>query len=208
MVSYGKVKGRLTTFVADGSDQGEEPDLIPLQGTITFQLNVPRVLQSSALPTSLVIASTPFVAVLDSEGYLCTPGPTTGSTLYRGMSLIANDDPLLNPSNTSYTVSYMLRQGSLVVDLPPHTIFVPAGQEVDLASFVPPANAPTIGTAQAEAAAARAVEAANSAARVVLVITGNEQRPEGALLVIWVDFRPGPQSNPLHSLVNDIILKP
>lgn len=155
MPNIGKVKGRIVTFVVDSADPGSDPDMVPLSGTVSFQLNVPKVLDATATPAPLIIASTPFIAVLDSSGYVSTPDVTGLTAAYPDIYMLANDDPDLNPLGTTYTVSYNVRLGNISINIPSHSIFVPTGGTVDLADFIPPDNAPAIGTAQAEAAAAR-----------------------------------------------------
>ena len=186
-VDFGTVRGRFTTFVMDGNDPVNDPDLVPLAGTVKFTLNVPKLVQVGATPAPLVIASTPFVAVLDAEGYLSTPD-SVGAASYPVVNLVANDDTDLNPYNTTYSVEYSLRLGTTPIPLASHTIFVPSGGSVDLANFIPPSSAPAIGTAQAEALLALAVRTINgvgpdSAGNVVVSGGGG-----GGGSVNWVDI--------------------
>lgn len=162
MPATGKVVGRLVTLIVDKDDPDQDPDLVPLAGKVTFQLNIPRVTELDATPVPMVIASTPFEAVLDQWGYLSTPD-AAGSVQYQGIRLPANDDPELNPTNTQYTVSYSLTvQGTNIqVAIPSHLLFLPSNGQVDLATMIPPVAAPAMSTAQAEALLAMAVRTIN-----------------------------------------------
>lgn len=155
-IDFGKITGRFQAAVTDGSDAGDDPDLLALAGYIDFQLNVDKVL----LPADkLVIATTKFRAVLDSSGYLTTPvGGVAGPV--RALTVLPTNDPHLNPTALQYTVSYSLAVNGAAVALRSHNLVVPAGSTVDLALIMPPDNAPPIGVAAAEAAAAVAVQAA------------------------------------------------
>lgn len=162
MPAFGKVVGRLVTLVVDKDDPDQDPDLVPLAGKVTFQLNIARVTELDALPVPMVIASTPFEAVLDQWGYLSTPD-AAGGVQYQGIRLPANDDPDLNPTNTQYTVSYSLTvQGTNVqVAIPSHLLFLPSNGQVDLATMIPPIAAPPMTIAQSQALLALAVRKVN-----------------------------------------------
>lgn len=162
MPATGKVIGRLVTLIVDSEDEGQEPDLVPLAGKVTFQLNVARTTELNAQPVPQVIVSSPFEAILDSAGYLSTPD-AVGGVQYQGIRLPANDDPDLNPTGTEYTVSYSLTvQGkNTQVTVPSHNLFLPAGATIDLATMIPPVGAPPVTVAQAEALLALAVRSVN-----------------------------------------------
>lgn len=161
MPAFGQVVGRLVTLVVDTNDPDQNPDLVPLAGKVTFTLNVPRV-NELAIPQ--VIASTPLVAILDENGYLATPdGSSSDVVLYQGVNLPANNDPGLNPTDTQYTVSYSLtvKGTTTQVAIPNHLLVLPAGTTIDLATMIPPASAPPMSIAQAEALLALAVRTVN-----------------------------------------------
>lgn len=208
MPDFGTVVGRLITFVVDSADPGAEPDPIPLEGEVTFTMNVIKVIEPNAAPVPVIIASTPIKAVLDSEGYICTPLANGNASSNRSITLVATDDPDMNPTGFTYTVSYALSLNGKTINLLPHSLALPAGATIDIATSIPPDNAPAVGTAQAEALAAMAVQAANSAARVVIVTDGDEPRPDGALMVIWLDLRSGTPPKPTNSTNNDIVIIP
>lgn len=162
MPATGKVIGRLVSLVVDSNDPDQDPDLVPLAGKVTFQLNVARVTELDASPVPMIIASTPFSAVLDENGYLSTPDDV-GGTQYQGIWLPANDDPDLNPTGTQYTVSYALtvKGTNVQVAIPSHLLFLPSGSTINLATTIPPIAAPPMTIAQAEALLGLAVRSVN-----------------------------------------------
>lgn len=168
MPTFGKVIGKFVTPVVDSMDPDTYPDLVPLVGTITFLSVADRLIDPSASPDPVVMASTPIVAVLDANGYLSTPGPSN-TIQYKGMWLVASDDPELNPTNNQYVVTYSLSLEGKVVQLPSHRLFIAGGSTIDLGAVIPPAAVEPIGIAQAEAAAA---SAAASAAEAVAQLGG------------------------------------
>lgn len=200
MPATGKVVGRLVTLIVDKDDPDQEPDLVPLAGKVIFQLNVARVTELDASPVPMVIASTPFEAVLDSGGYLSTPD-AVGGVQYQGIRLPANNDPDLNPTGTQYTVSYQLTvQGTNTqVTIPSHLLFLPADGQIDLATMIPPVAAPPMTIAQAEALLALAVRTING---IGPDEDGNvDVAGGGPGTVTWDDVQNKPASYPpaLHS---------
>lgn len=172
-IDYGTVVWRAAIDVVDSSDPGTEPDFIPPTGTVTFVSTVGKLLDPGALPDPLTVIRDPIVGVLDDEGYLCTPDEA-GLPAYRGVQLIATDDPDLNPLNPLYNVSYQLRgrNGRTLKYPESHQIAVPTGAEVDLTNFIPPDGTQTIGIPQAEALAAQAAaDAAAAQAALVEALT-------------------------------------
>lgn len=158
-LSYGRVEATFLAAVTDGPDAGDEPDLVPLRGTVSFDLNVAKIVDTSG-PT--VIAKTVFTGVLDADGVLCTPTSDNqaGAT---GLTVLATDGPT-NPSGLQYRVTYALKTPTgTAVTLPSHLIAVPTDTTVNLALVIPPDAAPAIGVAAAEAAAAAAAESAADA---------------------------------------------
>lgn len=206
MPQFGEVIGRYVTAQVDGPDGDQLPELVPLQGTITFTLATTRVVETDV---PQIILSTPITAVLDSSGYLSTPVPgSLTDAAYPGIKLVATDSTDINPTGLQYRVEYKLTYNGVALTLAGHNMALPAGSVIDLALITPVEGAPVQGVPAAEASAAAAVAAANSAARVVIVTTGSEARPAGALVVIWVDLRVSPTGNPANSTTNDIVLRP
>lgn len=165
-IDYGTVVWRAVMDVADGVDPGTDPDFVPPTGTVTFVASVSKVLDPGALPVPITVLRTPIIGVLDEEGYLCTADPVTRAPLYRGVQLIATDDPDLNPLNFVYNVSYQLRDSNNKTMKYPesHLLAVPTGSTQDLTNFIEPDDAQAIGIPQANALAAAAAADAAAAA--------------------------------------------
>jgi hypothetical protein len=126
-VSYGRVTGRFLLAVADGVDVDQHPDGVPAEGTVTFTASVPYV----RFPGSpAVVLPSALVCALDEDGYLLDGQGE------QGVYLVATNDPDGNPVDWTYTVSLNF-SGILV---PPFSIQVPAGAEIDLAQVIPVAS--------------------------------------------------------------------
>lgn len=162
MPEFGQVKGRFMTVIVDRSDPDTLPEIVPLTGKVTFLLNAARVVEAEASPDPVVYGSLPIVGVLDTNGYLSTPIQDTLTPNYQGVWVLATDSEDFNPTDMQYTVTYDLTlpgEVGTAVPMPTHALAVPAGEVVDLGLVIPPAEAPAMGTAAAEAAAAIAVAA-------------------------------------------------
>lgn len=140
-LGVGKVKGQYHVAVIDSTDPDADPDLVPLSGTITFELNVPVVVNPTDFANPRVIASSPFVGILDADGWLTTPIGGAAGTV-KEVALVANDDPDNSPTNTQYLVTYNLLHGTRPVVIAPHLITVNAGATLDLALVTPVEPAP------------------------------------------------------------------
>lgn len=165
-VDTGRVEGRFIVGVVDGPDQDLDPDGIPAQGTITFTSSVPYLPDPFASPAPVTILKAPITGVLDSEGYLCTPDPADPTQPgYRGLRLIATDDPDLSVTGWTWTVTYNFqRVAGVGLSIPSHSMALPAGATVDLTTVVKVPSSKGIGIEQAEALAATAAAAATEAA--------------------------------------------
>ena len=141
VLGIGKVKGQYMVAVVDTADPDADPDLIPLTGTITFELNVPVVVNPNDFANPRAIAASPFVAILDSAGWLTTPIDGAAGTV-REIALIANDDPDNNPTNTQYLVTYKLLHGTRPIEIAPHLITINSGATLDLPMVTPVEPAP------------------------------------------------------------------
>jgi len=169
MPEFGKVVGQFKTIVVDSDDPDSIPDIQSLNGTIEFTLNVAKLIDASETPNPVTYGASKFIGVLDSDGYLSTPNAAGSGILYPGLWMLATDDPDMNPHiNVSYTVVYKLKDAKgVLINLPSHTLAVPANSTVDLSLAIPPDGAPVEGVAAAEAAAQLAIQAANSAVKTV-----------------------------------------
>lgn len=162
-VNYGRVVWQALSDVTDGPDSGTRPDFIAPTGKVTFVASTVVERNATASPNPVSILRDPIVGVLDSEGYLCTPNDA-GEPDYRGVDLIATDDPDLNPTDWVYNVSYAVKgKNGRQIALQPHQIYVPTDAVVDLTTVGPVDNATAIGIPQAEALAAQAAAAATDA---------------------------------------------
>lgn len=165
-VNYGTVIWQAVTDVTDGTDPGSDPDYVPPTGTVTFVPSVGKLLDAGATPNPITIIRDVILGVIDEAGYLCTPDPVTLAPAYRGIHLIATDEPDLNPQNAVYNVAYQLKSGRTGKTLKypePHQIAVPSGSTIDLTTVIPPDNAQAIGIPQANALAAAAAASAAAA---------------------------------------------
>lgn len=159
-VNYGRVEWQAISDITDGPDSGSRPDFIAPSGTVTFTASTVALRDTSALPNAVSILRDPIIGVLDSEGFLCTPDDD-GAPSYRGVELIATDDPDLNPTDWVYNVTYKITgKNGRQIPLQSHQIYVPTDTTVDLTKVGPVENATAIGIPQAEALAAEAQAAA------------------------------------------------
>lgn len=135
-ISYGTVVGQFLAAVADGNDADELPDSVAMSGTVVFIASPGYVIDYTATPNPVVIVKTAITCRLDSSGYLCSPYPDDNSK--RGVTLVATDDPDLNPVGWTWNVIYNLTdpQGKPVA-MPNQSIQVPTGATVDLATVMP-----------------------------------------------------------------------
>lgn len=141
-VTYGKVVGQFIASVADTADANDLPDSVPMGGAITFTPSASIIRSTVLNPNPVTIIKTPIVAVLDADGYLCTPTTVDGVTrLVRGVVLVATDNPNLNPVGWTWSVSYRLTLGGRQVTSPStHPINVPENSTQDL-TLVGPVSA-------------------------------------------------------------------
>ncbi len=132
-VSYGTVVGRFLIAKADGSDLDLYPDGAAAQGSVFFTPSVKKLLNIGAGPIPVTIIPATYEAVLDSEGYLLGEDGT------RGVRLIATDDPDMNPSDWTWSVSYRLTDdnGVPISGIPDYSIELPSNGEVDLTVVTP-----------------------------------------------------------------------
>lgn len=161
-VSTGLVTGRFLVGVTDGPDQDQDPDGIAATGTVTFTAAVPYLADPTA---STVILNTKVVGVLDVEGYLCTPVQGTLDPAYRGVRLIATDDPDVSTTGWTWNVSYQFgKVNKETLTIPGHGLAVLSNGTVDLSAAVTVPSSPGLGTEQAEALTASAQAAAATSA--------------------------------------------
>lgn len=164
-IAIGLVTGQFLAGTVDGVDTDQDPDGRPAQGFVTFTASVPYLPNPTASPNPATILTTSVVAVLDYEGYLCTPVEGTLEPSYRGVRLIATDDPDLSVEGWTWNATYSFSTvAGQKLAIPTHSFAVPSGGVVDLTTVVRVPSSTGIGTEQAEALAASAQAAAISAA--------------------------------------------
>lgn len=128
-VGYCSVTGRFIRAVLDGVDAGRDPDGIPVAGLqIVFTADLsPAIVRNPTSSPPVAIIIDPIVAATDVNGIL------VDSAGVAGITLVASDDPDLDPTGWTYTVTI---QGP---NLPKITtrFVAPAGGTIDLATVVP-----------------------------------------------------------------------
>jgi hypothetical protein len=120
-INHGTVTGKLLSAVQLPSSDADI-DAVPLAGTVTFTLSVPRVIHAGS---SSIIVPGPVTVTLDGAGAFTT-------------KLIATNDPDLNPVGWTYLVSFALTG----VTLASFSISLPADTTLDLSNVVsvPPSD--------------------------------------------------------------------
>lgn len=144
-VRYGTVVGQFIASVGDTeSDIDALPDSKPMGGSIVFTPSVPYVKNVSNPDNPITIVKTSITAILDEEGYICTPTIDPVTLKYiRGIKLVATDDPNLNPVNWTWNVDYRLTDsGKQVAGPARHPISVAMDATVDLTLAAPVASSP------------------------------------------------------------------
>jgi hypothetical protein len=99
-LAYGKVIGRFLANVSDGPDIDSLPEFPPLEGTVTFTAQTPKILVAEAAPDPATVVQLPehYVATLDEDGYLTWRNQ-------RGVRLIApNGDT--NPTGWTWRATF------------------------------------------------------------------------------------------------------
>lgn len=152
-VSTGMVTGRFVIAAIDGADAAQEPDAIPASGTVTFTSPLTYAPDQTASPSPVTILFAPIVGVFDEEGYLFTPHPVTGEAMYRGVKLIATDDPDISVTDWTWTATYAFDSVAGVKPvIASHSFALPSGSTQDLTTLVQVPSSPDYGLPQAEAA--------------------------------------------------------
>lgn len=132
VLSWGKVVGQFVGVVADSAgDEDQNPEIMPLQGKVTFTARAHTALISSPVPLTLFM-STPIVGELDSSGFLTLNGQ-------HGIVLPATDSQV-SPTGFTYTVRFDLTLNGKPITHGPLTITVPAASyaaPIDLTTVTP-----------------------------------------------------------------------
>lgn len=181
-VQTGMVTGRYIADVIDGPDANLDPDAQVVQGRIVFTSSVPYLPNPTATPDPVTIMRAPIVGVLDADGYLCTPYPGTLDPQYRGVRLIATDDPDISVTDWTWDVTYFFEPlNGHKLAIPAHGFALPSGSTEDLTKLSKVPSSPGYSLPQAEAAALRAEQAAlASAADVAFALAAAERAANAA----------------------------
>lgn len=128
----GHVVGRFLSVVADSIDDlDQEPEVVPMSGTVTFtpQVSAVKVVEGAEEPATVNVAT--ISAEIDEQGYLSRNGQ-------RGIRLLASDGPT-NPTGFTYQVTFALSlgKGAAGVKYQGFPIHVPANGTVDLTVAAP-----------------------------------------------------------------------
>lgn len=170
----GRVEWRAVADIIDGPDEDTEPDIIPAQGEIWFDAEVKYWPAGTAEGGPMTIVHVQKIAIIDSEGFLCSPDPQdpTKAGPNRFMRLYATNDPDYGVTGWRWKATPRLKDinGKPLTDaVAPKEFFLEAGTTLDLTHIF---NKPLVGGPEtpllvaegvAAAAAASASSAANSA---------------------------------------------
>lgn len=174
-LSTGMVHGRFIVAVIDGDDADLEPEVIPATGRIVFKASVGYIPVPATNEGPVTVMKGPITGVLDGEGYLSTPHPTTGEPMYRGVKLLATDDPDMAVTDWTWAADYRFESvNGVTLQIPAHSFALPGGTVVDLTTMVKVPSSPGYGLPQAEAAALRAEAAAQVALDVKAMADAGE----------------------------------
>lgn len=163
-LSTGMVHGRFIVAVVDGDDADQDPDVIPARGRVSFKASIGYVPVPVTAEGPVTVMKGPITGVIDNDGYLSTPHPVTGKPMYRGVKLLATDDPDMAVTDWTWTVDYRFDSvNAVTLQIPAHSFALPGGAVVDLTTMVKVPSSPGYGLPQAEAAVLRAEAAASRA---------------------------------------------
>lgn len=168
-VDTGLVVGQFIVGFVDGVDANDEPDMVGARGTFEFAPAINYVPVPLGDPNPFTLLRDPFLAVLDDEGYLCTPDPDFPTKPgKRGLRLFATDSPTSSVKDWTWKVTprFVNNMGMPIASyIAPFDIAVPTNGIVDLATAVKIPSSVGLGTEQVVVYATQAQDAAKYAAR-------------------------------------------
>lgn len=131
-ISTFTLMGRFVKGIADSSDAGQAPEVIPIVGatiTIAPSLTPPIIQVPNATPDPVTIYQTTIVATTDANGYLVTDSDPS-----HGVVLIWGYDPDITPTGWDWHVKV-----SIGGNFPDRNFVVPgsAGGVFDLSAMTP-----------------------------------------------------------------------
>jgi hypothetical protein len=137
-VGFGTVRGRYLSADADSSDPEAAPDLVPLEGSVSFTATASVIRVVGADPDPATILPRSVRVALDAEGYLAVDGS-------RDVTLLATDSAAGNPVDWQWHVDFALTRDGAPVYHVPFNFELPEGEIVDL-TVVAPLVEPSPGT--------------------------------------------------------------
>lgn len=183
-LGHGMFVGRFCWMDADGTDEDRLPDLSPASGGTVEIVPSPTAVRYMGVQGPMLLAGRKVVAVINEDGYLCTPGPD-GAAGSKGVVFPATDDTDLSPTDWTYRITVKLPGG---IALAPFSVHLASDATVDISVAVPVSSSggtvTVVDTAtadRAEAAAVRAEQVATGLDDAIAeaVASGDWSGPEG-----------------------------
>lgn len=144
-LTYGKVTGFYSRVFVDGVDADTEPETLPIAGLMILFTPSQFILVNPSAKATIQIS--PFPAITDDDGHLCSP---LGE---RGIELPASIDPAINETGWTWNVSI----SGAGYPTETYAFTLTAGQEVDLSTLVKLPSSLGADIVQWEAAVAQAL---------------------------------------------------
>jgi hypothetical protein len=138
-VNYGIVTYRQAQITPDGSDMNIEPDIAPLTGVAKIKASPKKLLFTGEGVTPLTAFPKPAFGHFDKDGDLASYVKVGDDGVeQKGIWLIANDDPKMNPQEWTYVAEVTLYNpdGSLH-SFEVFTFELGSGETVDLTDITP-----------------------------------------------------------------------
>lgn len=211
VITSGRVTGRYGIGFTDGPDEDEEPEILAATGsTFTFRPDVPGpLLYETPDGQALTMALGEFTAVVDSDGFLCTPVDPKANPLVPGrpgIRLPAHDTPGLRTTGWTWTVTPRMVTPAGTVLVGPtapkaFSFLLAGGAEVDLTKV---AKAPASTGISVDAAVARAAAAEALAGQALAAVQelGENGLPGSPVnLVVLNDTEPVPVGTRAGTLI-------
>ena len=124
---FATVMARVARVVGDGSDSDRAPDFLPASGEIVFTPNI-KFSKLEVDNKSVIVLNEPVRCTIDPVlGYMI--GPDGGL----GVRLVASSGVNIEPQGLGYTVTFR----GMETRIPDFSIFLEAGEVVDLAKLLP-----------------------------------------------------------------------
>jgi len=160
-VPVGRLTGRFVVEVQDNADPDQKAQLVPATGEIFVKASIGTLKITDPVTGKFITFRGPHRAILDDEGYLCTPYPGTDTIMYRDLVLWSNDSDMLDVKGWTYTATFNLKDKTgRQLTLSAINFELATDQIKDLADAVPTASSPGYGLGLAEQSALQAAQSA------------------------------------------------